>query len=94
MDMITAIVMVNCDVDRIPEAAQGIADLEWVREVYSVTGDVDLIARVKVSKYENLADVIADGMAKVPGVTTLRTHVAFRTYSNSDLEEAFHLGLD
>ena len=92
--MITAIVMVKCDVDRIPEAAQGIADLEWVREVYSVTGDVDLIARVKVSKYENLADVIADGMAKVPGVTTLRTHVAFRTYSNSDLEEAFHLGLD
>lgn len=92
--MITAIVMVNCDVDAIPEVAQQIADLEWVREVYSVTGDVDLIARVKVSKYDNLADAIADGIAKIPGVQTLRTHVAFRTYSKSDLDEAFHLGLD
>lgn len=92
--MITAIVMVNCDVDKIPEVAQQIADLEWVREVYSVTGDIDLIARVKVSKYDNLADVIADGMAKISGVQTLRTHVAFRTYSASDLDEAFHLGLD
>lgn len=92
--MVTAIVMVTCDVDAIPEVAQAIADLEGVSEVYSVTGDTDLIARVKVSQYDNLADVIAGGMAKVPGVRSLSTHVAFRTYSNREMEEAFHLGLD
>ncbi len=92
--MITAIVMVNCSVDSIPEVAQQIADVPSVVEVYSVTGDIDLIARVKVTQYEELADVVSDRIAKVPGVLELSTHLAFRAYSNSDLEEAFHLGLD
>ena len=89
--MLNAIVMVNCSVDSIPEVAQNIADISGV---YSVTGDVDLIALVRVSEYDDLAAVVSDSMAKVPGITSLRTHLAFRTYSSTDLEEAFHLGLD
>ncbi len=92
--MITAIVMVNCKVEVIPEVAQKIADIEGVVEVYSVTGNIDLIARVKVDEYDRLADVVSDAIAKVPGVQQLSTHLAFRAYSKSDLEEAFHLGLD
>ncbi|MGN6300494.1 MAG: Lrp/AsnC ligand binding domain-containing protein, partial [Angustibacter sp.] len=46
--MITAIVLVQAEVDRIPEVASAIADLDGVTEVYSVTGDVDLIAMVRV----------------------------------------------
>ncbi|MCU1589446.1 MAG: putative transcriptional regulator, AsnC family, partial [Frankiales bacterium] len=46
--MITAIVNVNCAVDRIPEVAQAIAELDGVSEVYSVAGDVDLVAMVRV----------------------------------------------
>lgn len=92
--MLNAIVMINCFVDSIPEVAQNIADISGVEEVYSVTGDVDLIALVRLSKYEELADVVSDQIAKVPGITSLATHLAFRTYSKNDLEEAFHLGLD
>ena len=92
--MLNAIDMVNCSVDSIPEVAQNIADISGVRKVYSVTGDVDLIALVRVSEYDDLAAVVSDSMAKVPGITSLRTHLAFRTYSSTDLEEAFHLGLD
>lgn len=92
--MITAIVMVNCHIDSIPEAAQSIAEVKSVSEVYSVTGDVDLIAVLHLAQYEDLAVVVSDGIAKVPGVQTIRTHLAFRTYSNEELEEAFHLGLD
>lgn len=92
--MLNAIVMIDCAVDSIPEVAQAIADIPRVEEVYSVTGDVDLIALVRLRKYEELAEVVSDSIAKVPGVKALKTHIAFRTYSHGDLEEAFHLGLD
>ena len=92
--VITAIVLISADVDRIPEVAQEIADLDGVTEVYSVAGDADLIALVRVRQHEDLADVIADRLNKVKGVTGTATHIAFRTYSKHDLETAFSLGLD
>ncbi|MDQ6715431.1 MAG: Lrp/AsnC ligand binding domain-containing protein [Actinomycetota bacterium] len=92
--MITAIVMISCDVDRIPEVGQGIAELEGVTEVYSVTGDADLIAMVRVRDHEALADVIADRLNKVDGVVGTSTHIAFRTYSKQDIEAAFAIGLE
>jgi DNA-binding Lrp family transcriptional regulator len=92
--VITAIVLVKAAVDRIPEVAEAIADLAGVTEVYSVTGDVDLITMVRVREHERLADVIADRLNKVPGVLATTTHIAFRTYSHHDLEAAFALGFD
>ena len=92
--VITAIVLVTCDTARIPEVAQDIAALDGVTEVYSVTGDADLVAMVRVREHEQLADVIADRLSKVQGVAATSTHIAFRTYSEHDLEAAFSLGLD
>jgi DNA-binding Lrp family transcriptional regulator len=92
--VISAIVLINAEVDRIPEVAAAIADLKGVSEVYSVTGDVDLIAIVRVRHHEELADIIADQLNKVSGVQGTQTHIAFRTYSRHDLEAAFSLGLD
>lgn len=92
--MITAIVLITADVDRIPEVAAEIADLEGVSEVYSVAGDADLVAMVRVRAHEELADVIADRLNKVVGVTGTNTHIAFRTYSRHDLESAFSLGIE
>ena len=92
--MITAIVFVNADVARIPEVAEAIAGIEGVSEVYSVTGQIDLIAMVRVRQHEDVANVVADQVNKVPGVTATETHIAFRTYSSHDLEAAFSLGLE
>ncbi|MFL6238013.1 MAG: Lrp/AsnC family transcriptional regulator [Actinomycetes bacterium] len=92
--MITAIVLIAADVASIPEVAEQIAEIPGVTEVYSVTGDVDLIAVVRVREHEALADVIADRLNKVVGVLTTETHIAFRTYTRHDLEAAFALGFD
>ncbi len=92
--MITAIVLVQAEVDRIPEVAEAIADLEGVSEVYSVTGTIDLVAMVRVRRHEDLAEVIADRLNKVDGVTATETHIAFRTYSKHDLEAAFAIGFE
>ncbi|MET9020309.1 Lrp/AsnC ligand binding domain-containing protein [Actinopolymorpha sp. NPDC004070] len=91
--MITAIVFVQADVARIPEVAQEIAQLDGVSEVYSVTGDIDLIALVRVREHDQVADVVADRLNKVPGVLSTETHIAFRAYSQHDLEAAFSLGI-
>lgn len=92
--MITAIVLVHTATDQIPEAAQAIADLDGVSEVYSCAGDVDLIAIVKVREHEQLAEVIAGRLSKVDGVEHTDTHIAFRSYSRADTEATFSVGLD
>ena len=90
--MITAIVLIDCATDAIPEVAEGLANLDGVSEVYSVAGDVDLIALVRVREFDQIAEVIAGGIDKVPGVVNTETHIAFRAYSKHDLEEAFAIG--
>ena len=92
--MITAIVFVKAEVDRIPQVAEEIAAIEGVTEVYSVTGQIDLIAMVRVRNHDDVAAVIADRLNKVVGVRETETHIAFRAYSRHDLESAFSLGLD
>ena len=69
-----------------------IAQIAEVSEVYSVTGEFDLVAMVRVRGHDELADVIPGTLNKVPGVTHTETHIAFRTYSRHDLEAAFSLG--
>jgi len=92
--MITAIVFVKADVASIPEVAEQIAALDGVSEVYSVTGQIDLITLVRVRDHDDVAAVVADRLNKVPGVIDTETHIAFRTYSRHDLDSAFSLGLD
>ena len=92
--MITAIVLIHAETSRIPEVAETVAGLDGVSEVYSVAGDADLIAMVRVHQHEELDDVIAGRLNKVDGVVGTSTHIAFRTYSSHDLEAAFSLGIE
>jgi DNA-binding Lrp family transcriptional regulator len=92
--VITAIVMVTTESDKIPEVAESIADLDGVSEVYSVAGDVDLIAVVRVREFDSIADIIAGRLSKIPGVLHTDTHVAFRAYSRHDLDATFSIGLE
>lgn len=92
--MITAIVFVNAETARIPEVAEAIASLDGVSEVYSVTGQIDLIALVRVRRHDEIAAVVADQLNKVPGVVDTETHIAYRAYSRHDLESAFSIGLE
>ena len=92
--MITAIVLIDCANDAIPELGETLAGLPGVSEVYSVAGGVDLIAIVRVREFDEIAEVIANGISKVPGVLNTDTHIAFRAYSQHDLEQAFAIGFE
>ncbi|HEY9522854.1 MAG TPA: Lrp/AsnC ligand binding domain-containing protein [Thermopolyspora sp.] len=91
--MVTAIVHIEAQVDKITEVAEAIAAISGVSEVYSITGNYDLLAMVRVAAYEDVAEVIPGRINKVPGVLATETHLAFRTYSRHDLEAAFAIGL-
>jgi DNA-binding Lrp family transcriptional regulator len=91
--MVTAIVMITAEVDQIPEVAEVIAQLPGVSEVYSTTGDFDLVAIVRVRAHDDLAEVIPGGLNKVAGIISTQTHIAFRAYSRHDLEATFSIGL-
>ena len=90
--MNTAIVFITTAVDRVTGVAEEVAALDGVTEVYSVTGDIDLVAMVRTRDVETIADVVTGQINKVAGVTGTQTHLAFRAHSSHDLEAAFSLG--
>ncbi|MBI3647457.1 MAG: Lrp/AsnC ligand binding domain-containing protein [Actinobacteria bacterium] len=89
-----AVVLIQCEIDEIPEAARSIADIDGVSEVYSVAGEFDLVAVVRVAGHDDLAEVIPGGIAKVEGVVRTETLIAFQVYSRHDLERLFSLGFE
>jgi DNA-binding Lrp family transcriptional regulator len=89
-----AVVLIQCQIDAIPEAAQEIAEIDGVSEVYSVSGEFDLVAIVRVSAHDDLATVIPGGIGKVDGVERTETLIAFQVYSKHDLERMFSIGFD
>jgi DNA-binding Lrp family transcriptional regulator len=89
-----AVVLIECEIDEIPESAQAIAEIDGVSEVYSVAGGFDLVAIVRVPDHDALATVIPGGIAKVHGVARTETLIAFQVYSRHDLERLFSLGFD
>jgi DNA-binding Lrp family transcriptional regulator len=92
--MVHAVVLIQCEIDEIPEAAQSIAEIDGVSEVYSVAGGFDLVAVVRVVNHDDLAKVIPQGIAKVDGVVRTETLIAFQVYSKHDLDRLFSIGFD
>jgi DNA-binding Lrp family transcriptional regulator len=94
MSAVHAVVLIQCEIDEIPEAAQAIADIDGVSEVYSVAGEFDLIAIVRVAEHDDLSKVIPGGISKVDGVERTETLISFQVYSKHDLERLFSIGFD
>jgi DNA-binding Lrp family transcriptional regulator len=92
--VITAFVLLDVDVQRVPDAARAICEVEGVTEVYSVTGRWDLIVKVRVARNEDLADVVTGGIDRIEGIRGSETQIAFRSYSEEALDAGFALGDD
>lgn len=91
--MVTAIVLIDVEAQLISEAAQAIADLPGVDQVYSCAGDVDLVAITSVTDHAGIAELVPGHISKVPGVVRTVTHIAFRSYSSRDTDDAFSIGM-
>jgi DNA-binding Lrp family transcriptional regulator len=91
--MLTAFVMINVEPQKIASVARQIANLSSISEVYSVTGEYDIIAIVRLQDYDTLAEAVPEGLATIEGITRTNTVLAFRRFSASDLQAAWDLGI-
>ena len=89
--MVAAVVLIQAERDHIPRAAQELAEIDGVAEVYSVAGDWDLVAIVRVPEWEQIATVVTEQLAKIRGIVRTNTLVSFRVFSRKDLESAFDM---
>ncbi|HJQ19612.1 MAG TPA: Lrp/AsnC ligand binding domain-containing protein [Gemmatimonadaceae bacterium] len=92
--MITTIVLCRINPPQIPDAARVLAGVDGVDEVYSVSGEWDLVAIVRVPRYEDIARVVTETFPKVPGLQRTQTLTAFRAYSKKDLQQAWDIGVE
>jgi DNA-binding Lrp family transcriptional regulator len=94
MAMVTTFVLISARPPRIAALAEELADLDDVSEVYSVAGDYDLVAVVRVRHHDDLADVVTKHIAALDGIERTQTLVAFRAYSRRDLEAMWAIGTE
>jgi DNA-binding Lrp family transcriptional regulator len=92
--MVTSFVLINSTPDRTATLAEALAELEAVSEVYSVSGEFDLVAVVRVRQHDDLADVVTKEIARLEGIVRTRTLIAFRAYSRHDLDAMWGIGVD
>jgi DNA-binding Lrp family transcriptional regulator len=92
--MVTAIILLNVDRERINETAQELSDIKGMSEVFSVSGRYDLVAIARINSNEELAELVTNKMLKIKGIIGSETMLAFRTYSRHDLEGMFSVGFE
>jgi DNA-binding Lrp family transcriptional regulator len=90
--MTTAVVLIEADRDALTSLGGTLAGRDGVAEAYSVTGEWDFVAIVRVERHEMLAEVITGRLVKLDGVSRTQTMVAFEVFSAHDLESMFSIG--
>jgi DNA-binding Lrp family transcriptional regulator len=89
--MVAAVVLMRVARDHIPAVGRAVADIEGIAEVYSVSGDWDLVAIVRVADWDRIAGIVTEQLASVKGIERTHTLMAFRIYSKEDMERAFDM---
>ncbi len=92
--MITAIVLIKAEPQRIAACATKLAGIEGVSQVYSVSGEWDLVAMIEVAVHEDVARIVTEHITVVPGLRSTHTLTSFRAYSKKDLEQAWDIGIE
>jgi DNA-binding Lrp family transcriptional regulator len=91
MSGVSAVVLIKAETQLINELAEQLVELEGVAEVFSVAGQYDLVALVRVRENDELADVISNRMRKLQGILETQTLIAFRVYTKAELSGAFDM---
>lgn len=86
--------MINAERGTVPRTAERLLEIQGVTEVFSVTGEFDLVAVIRLKDNEDLARVVTEDMAKIETLTRTETMLAFKVYSRADLEQSWEIGVD
>jgi DNA-binding Lrp family transcriptional regulator len=87
-----AIVLIEAERGAMPELGGALAEVEGVSEAWSVTGEWDFVAMVRVRSPDQIPEVVTGRLSRVPGIRRTHTMVAFEVFSKHDLEALFSIG--
>jgi DNA-binding Lrp family transcriptional regulator len=90
--MTHAVVLISAERDALNVLGSRLAEVDGVAEAWSVTGEWDFVAVIRVAEQEQLADLIATKLARLPGIVRTYTMVAFEVFSQHDLDSMFSIG--
>ncbi|HEX3426852.1 MAG TPA: Lrp/AsnC ligand binding domain-containing protein [Acidimicrobiales bacterium] len=90
--VVHAFVLIDAEPARVADLASDLADVEGVAEVYSVAGEADLVAVIRVRQHEELAELVTRRISSLQGITDTRTLIAFQAFSRHDLEAMWDIG--
>lgn len=90
--MITAVVLFKAEQGKIPFLANQLGAVDEVVEVLSITGEYDILAKIRVKEYETLSEVVTEKMQNMEGVLSTKTMMAFKTYKFTELDEGAPAG--
>jgi DNA-binding Lrp family transcriptional regulator len=92
--VLTAVILVQADRAALGTLGPRLADIDGVAEVYTVTGEWDFLAIIRVREQDELATVVTGELAQLEGIEGTNTMVAFQQFSRHDLEAMFGLGME
>jgi DNA-binding Lrp family transcriptional regulator len=92
--MVNAIVLLNVQSDKINQVAEELVELDGISEVYSVAGQVDLVVIIRARNDEQVAALVTEKMLQVEGLLSSETLIAFRAFSQHDLDGMFSVGMN
>jgi len=92
--MLTAFLLVKSTREALTRLGPQLADVEGIAEVYTVTGEWDFVAIVRVREHDDLAKVVTQHLTRLEGIQRTETMVAFQQFSAHDLEAMFGLGME
>ena len=79
--MHTIFVQVKCDMGRAYEVARDIVDLDGVSEVYSISGDYDLIVKCHLPVEVDVGHFVTEKMQTIGGVKDTFTLITFNAFN-------------
>ena len=92
--MVSTVVLLNVEPGKINAVGSQLAELKGISEVFSVGGRFDLVAIIRVPDNDTMAELVTEKMLTVPGITNSETLIAFRVFSQHDLESMFSIGIE
>jgi DNA-binding Lrp family transcriptional regulator len=92
--VVTSIVLINCERAHINDVSQKLLEFEGVTEVFSVAGQYDLVAILRVSNNDQIAELVTEKILGIPGISRTETLIAFKVFSKYDLEHMFAIGAE
>ena len=92
--MVTSIILINTERSKINDVAEMLTEMQGISEVYSVSGQYDLVAIVRVHTNDELAELVTNHLLKIDAILKTDTLLAFQTFSRHDLEAMFSIGIE